>query len=203
MNPITEFIASGLLELYVMGAASPEEALAVEEMAAAFPEIQKEIKQIRLAVEQYAQAHALKPRATVKTLVMATVDYLERMKNGELPESPPVLTPTSRISDYDRWLDHANAVLPKDADNLYARVIGYTPKATTAILWVRERSEEEVHREEHERFLIVEGSCRLTVGDQIHALTAGDYFAIPLHTPHHLLVTSTTPCKAIFQRLSI
>ncbi|WP_276497112.1 cupin domain-containing protein [Pontibacter litorisediminis] len=203
MNPITAFIESGVLELYVMGVASPEEVLAVEEMAAAHPEVQQEIEQTRLAMEHYAQAHAVKPRRTVKTLLLATIDYLERMKQGELPESPPILTPDSRISDYAKWLNREDAVMPDGADSMYAKIIGYTPKSTTAILWVKDRSEEEIHHDEYERFLILEGACRFTTGDTVHHLAAGDFLEVPLHTPHHVVVTSATPCKAILQRLSI
>ncbi|AKD04036.1 cupin domain-containing protein [Pontibacter korlensis] len=203
MNPITEFMESGVIELYVMGAASPEEVIAVEAMAEAYPEVKQEIEQTRLAMEYYAQAHAVKPRRTVKTLLLATVDYLERMKKGELPESPPILTPESKISDYEKWLKKEDAVYNEDADGLYAKIIGYTPKYTTAILWVKDRSEEEVHHDEYERFLILEGTCTFTTGGEKHDLAPGDYFAIPLHTPHQVIVTSDTPCKAILQRLSI
>jgi mannose-6-phosphate isomerase-like protein (cupin superfamily) len=203
MNPIAEFIESGVLELYVMGAASPEEALAVEKMAAAHPEVKQELEEISLAMEHYAQAHAVKPRATVKTLLLATINYLERMKQGELPASPPVLTQNSCISDYEQWLNNEDAVLPDDAEGMYARIIGYTPTATTAIVWIRENSDKEVHHDEYERFLIVEGTCHLTAGEEIHALAAGDFFAIPLHTPHQIVVTSDIPCKAILQRLSV
>ncbi|MFD2247532.1 cupin domain-containing protein [Pontibacter ruber] len=203
MNTVAEFIESGILELYVMGAASEEDVLAVEKMAAAHPEVKQEIEQISLAMEHYAQTCATKPRSTVKTMVMATVDYLERMKQGELPESPPVLTPGSCISDYGKWLDNPKATLPADAEQVYARIIGYTPTATTAIVWVREQSEEEVHHDEYERFLVVEGTCLMRAGEETYNLAAGDYFAVPLNTPHQLTVTSTSPCKAILQRLSV
>lgn len=199
----TEFIESGILELYVMGAASPEEVLEVERMAAAYPEVKQEIEQIHLAMEHYAQAHAVKPRATVKALLLATIDYLERMKKGELPSSPPILTPASDISDYAPWLNMDAATLPADADNIYARIIGYTPKATTAIIWVKDITEQEVHHDEYERFLILEGSCQFTAGGKTHILSAGNYFAVPLHMPHQLKVISEVPCKAILQRLSV
>lgn len=203
MNPITEFIESGILELYVMGAASIEEIQEVEEMAAAHPEVQQEIEQIRQAIEYYAQAHAIKPRATVKTLVMANIDYLERMKQGELPESPPIITPNSRISDYEKWVNREDAVLPENVEGIHAKIIGYNPKATTAIIWIKEMSDPEVHHDEHERFLILEGTCQFTAGDKTHTLAAGDFFEVPLHTPHQVVVTSDVPCKAILQRLSV
>jgi mannose-6-phosphate isomerase-like protein (cupin superfamily) len=203
MNSITEFKESGILELYVMGAASPEEILEVEKMIAAHPEMQQEIEEIREAIEHYAQAHAIKPRNNVKTMVMATVDYLDRMKQGELPESPPIITPESCESDFEGWLENNDAVLPDNVEGIHARIIGYTPKATTAIAWIRDTSEPEVHHDELERFLILEGSCQFTAGDKMYSLSAGDFFEVPLHTVHHVQVTSPIPCKVIIQRISI
>ncbi|MBD1395756.1 cupin domain-containing protein [Pontibacter sp. JH31] len=203
MNTVAEFIESGILELYVLGAASEADVLAVEKMAATHPEVKEEISEISRAMEHYAQSRAVKPRATVKTLLMATIDYLERMKKGELPESPPVLTPHSRRSDFDKWLLHQDAVHPADAEQIHARIIGYTPTATTAIVWVREQTEEEIHHDEHERFLIVEGTCLMRAGEKNYNLAAGDFFEVPLHAPHQLTVTSAIPCKAILQRLSV
>lgn len=203
MNQIRDFIESGIIELYVMGAASPEEVNEVKEMAAVHPEVRQEVENISLALEQYAQAQAVKPRGTVKTLLLATIDYIQRMEQGEQPEVPPVLTAESRISDYAYWLDKEDNTLPEDADNIYAKIIGFTPSATTAIVWLKELSDEEVHHDEYERFLIVEGTCNMRTGQEMFQLAAGDYFAIPLHISHQLTVTSDVPCKAILQRLSV
>ncbi len=203
MNPtVTEFIESGVLELYVMGAASPEETLAVEQMAEAHPDVWNEISAISESLESYALAQAVQPRKVVKTLVLATVDYLERMRQGELPTSPPEVTPASNAQQYAAWLERADMALPPGAESVYAKIIGYTPAATTAIVWLKDRTEEEVHHDEHEHFLILEGTCEMTAGGEIYKLAAGDYFAVPLHTSHHLKVTSPQPCKAILQRLS-
>lgn len=203
MNPITEFIESGVLELYVMGATSPQETQTVEQMAAAHPEIRQEIDVISEQLERYAMASAVKPRDTVKTLLLTTIDYMERMKQGELPVSPPVITEDSRPEDYALWLNREDMVLPPDADGMFAKIIGYTPAATTAIVWIKEQSDEEVHDDENERFLIQEGTCYVQAGEETFHLNAGDYFAVPLHVQHQFKVTSPEPCKAVLQRLSV
>lgn len=203
MNPIKEFIESGVLELYVMGIASPQETYDVEQMAAIHPEIRQEIESISEAMESYALAHAVKPRSVVKPMVLATIDYMERMKQGELPASPPVITPTSRPEDYAIWLNREDMVLPPDEKDIYAKIIGYTPAASTAIVWIKDGTDQEVHHDEYERFLILEGTCDITVGEDTYSLAAGDYFAVPLHLPHQIKVTSVEPCKAILQRLSV
>ncbi|RIJ34299.1 cupin domain-containing protein [Pontibacter oryzae] len=202
MNPIQDIIESGVLELYALGAASPGEVAQVERLAAEHPEVHQEINAISQAIERYAQAHAVQPCNTVKPLMLATIDYMERMKRGELPLSPPILTEKSRSQDFEKWLTRQDMRLPSDADAIFAKIIGYTPAATTAIVWIHGATDFEVHHDELERFLILEGACTITIAGEKHPLKPGDFFAIPLHVPHSVQVTSEEPCKAILQRLS-
>ncbi|MBC3538834.1 cupin domain-containing protein [Rufibacter sediminis] len=202
MNPITDFIESGILELYVMAATSPEETLEVEQMAAAHPEVRQEIESIRQSIEAYALAHAVEPRPTIKPLVLATIDYMDRLQKGEAVTSPPNLTPDSKPEDYAAWLSRPDLQVPSYAEDIYVKIIGYTPSATTAIVWLKDMAEEEIHHDELELFLILEGTCTITVEEQENYLSPGDYFAIPLHKRHMVKVTSAEPCKCILQRLA-
>ena len=65
-----EFILSGLLELYAMGNASPEETQIVEDHLNQFPELRVELSEIEMSLENYAQANAIQPSANVKEKVM-------------------------------------------------------------------------------------------------------------------------------------
>lgn len=203
MNPIRAFIESGVLELYVMGAATPDETIAVEEMAAVHPEIKQEIEALSQAMESYAFAHAVKPKGTVKPMVLASIDYIERMKQGELPSTPPHITKDSKPDDFATWLNRDDMLLAPDAGAIYAKIIGYSPAATTAIVWIRGATDKEVHHDEYERFLILEGTCNFWVDGVKHEVLPGDTFSVPLHAQHHVEVTSEEPCKAILQRTSI
>ncbi len=89
-----------------------------------------------------------------------------------------------------------------DEDNIFAKIIGYTPEMTTAIVWIKQDTPREIHHKERERFLIVEGSCDIFVGDTCTHLIPGDYFDIPLHEYHTVKVTSSVACVAILQRLA-
>jgi anti-sigma-K factor RskA len=53
-----EFIASGILESYVAGTASPEEVRKVQEMAKLHPELKEEIEQIEASMMSYAENFA-------------------------------------------------------------------------------------------------------------------------------------------------
>lgn len=202
MRNITNYIESGILELYLSGSLSNEEGAEVEKMIAGNLEIQAEFDSISHALEQYAQLHAIEPNPVVKPFLMAIIDFTERMKNGEPATFPPVLHEAASINDYAPWLNRADMQLPENFQQFYAKIIGYTPQAITAIVWIEQMAPQEVHDDEHEKFLILEGACNIIVDEKIYPLIPGDYFAIPLHKNHRVEVTSAIPCKVILQRVA-
>jgi mannose-6-phosphate isomerase-like protein (cupin superfamily) len=202
MKNLNEYIESGILESYVLGVASTEESAEVEDMCALHDEIQTEINRISETIEKYAQLHAIEPTVVVKPFLLARIDYAERLKAGEPPTVPPLLTEDSAIEDYQHWLKAEAAVLPEYFTNLHARIIGATPEAITAIVWIKEFSPPEVHTDEFEKFLIVEGTCDITICEKVYPLVPGNMLSIPLFVNHHVKVTSHIPCKVILQRVA-
>lgn len=199
---VTEYIQSGILEVYVLGITTPEETKEVEEMAKQHPEVRAEIDKISKDIELYAEMHAVTPSPTIKPFLMASIDYSERIENGETPTFPPALNDNSKIEDYKEWLDRKDIFKPTDFTDFHAKIIGYTPQMITAVIWIGQMAPDETHDDEHEKFLILEGTCDITVGNDVHHLKAGDYFAVPLHKTHMVKVTSDIPCKAILQRIA-
>ncbi len=201
MFSVSEYIETGILELYVLGIASDEERKEVERLILEHVEIREEIEQIKASIKDYAEAHKLEPNPVVKPFLMATIDYTERLKKGELPSIPALLSANSVIADYNQWLSRPDMVSSVTED-VFAKIIGYTPQAITAIVWLKDYAPHEVHDNEYERFLIVEGTCDIIVEDQIHQFVPGDFFEIPLHKKHMVKVTSSMPCKVILQRVA-
>jgi mannose-6-phosphate isomerase-like protein (cupin superfamily) len=202
MTNIAEYIQSGILESYVFGNTSAEETSKVEEMALTFEAVREKIDEISMKLENYAFENALQPAETVKVFLMATIDYTERLKNGEEPTAPPLLHEGSNVSDYAPWLDRADMVLPEDFDSFHAKIIGYRPGVTTAIVWIKEIAQQEVHDDEYEKFIVVEGTCLITIEENKYELQAGDFLSIPLYKNHSVKVTSDIPCKVILQRIA-
>jgi mannose-6-phosphate isomerase-like protein (cupin superfamily) len=190
------------LEQYVLGTISNEDLLVVEQMVIAYPEVKEEILAISNVLELVAMENAVAPSQTIKPFIMATIDFIERMENGEQPSFPPILNEASSLADYSAWLHRDDMFLPENAGDLYAKIIGYSPQATTAIAWIKGNAPIETHDKEYEKFLIVEGTCDIVVEDKIYQLVPGNYFAIPLHKSHQVRVTSSIPCKVILQRVA-
>ncbi|MEP7237746.1 MAG: cupin domain-containing protein [Ferruginibacter sp.] len=196
-----EYIESGILEQYVLGIADADVCREIELLAASDAAVKHEIDAISLALETYAMANAVEANPVIKPFLLATIDYTERLKNGEPFSEPPLLQENSKIADYESWLNRNDMVSP-DMDTVFAKIIGYTPAAITAIVWLKDYAPHEVHDDEYERFLIVEGTCEIIVEDKVNKLGPGDYFAIPLYKNHMVKVTSSFPCKVILQRVA-
>ncbi len=202
MIDIKKYIESGILELYVLGLTTDIESLEIEQLAGSNEEIRMEIEEITNALEYHSSNTARPFNPTIKTFVLATIDYSERIKNGEPASFPPALNPNSTIADYKQWLNRDDLFLPDDFDQAYAKIIGYTPQMTTAVVWLKTLSPPEIHTNEFEKFLILEGSCDVTIGKEVHQLVPGDYLNIPLHIEHDVKITSSIPCKFILQRIA-
>src|SRR3954451_11165634 len=104
MKEISEYIESGIIEAYVLGIASSEEIKEVED-SIENPEVRKAVDSFSSALEQHTFSTALQPDPTIKPLLMATLDYLDRLGKGEKPVTPPDLNETSTAADFDQWLN--------------------------------------------------------------------------------------------------
>jgi mannose-6-phosphate isomerase-like protein (cupin superfamily) len=202
MKTIQEYINSGILEEYVLGLTSPEETLEVKARAENNIEIEKEIESISTALQHLSSKTAPTINPTLRTSILGTIDYAERLKAGEPMTFPPILSEQSTAKDYEEWIHRTDMVLPDDFKDSFAKIIGANEQATTMIVWLTTEAPYEVHDTAYERFLILEGSCEITIDKEIHHLKAGNYLQIPLHVGHSLKVTSTIPCKVVLQRVA-
>lgn len=75
---IKAYISSGILEHYVLGLASEQERKEVEMYAQTQPKIQEELDAIELAMEQYAQLHAIEKPVGIDSKINAKIDELEK-----------------------------------------------------------------------------------------------------------------------------
>jgi len=202
MNTVQELIDSGLLDLYVLGQTTEPENLLVEQAAEVYPQIRLEIDAIGLSLQQYAMKHAVEPDPIIRPFLLATIDFSHRMKSGEEASIAPLLHENSVAEDYKCWLEREDMTSPEYADDVFAKILSYTPEAITAIVWLKHLAPQEVHDHEFERFLILEGTCDIQVEEETYHLVPGDYFQIPLHKSHQVIVTSPIPCKVILQRVA-
>lgn len=120
MENLKAYIESGVLELYVLGDLSPEEALQVEEMAAQHPEVKAEIAAIEQAIEQYAMQNAVEPSADVETRLLEKLGLSEVEPQKTVKPSPPIA-------------QEAN-IIPFDESAGKVRILRYALVACVALL---------------------------------------------------------------------
>src|SRR6185312_876165 len=197
MKNAEEYIKSGILEMYVLGLTSEEENLEIAKLADANTDIKNEIDAITTALIQHVEKDVKEIDPTIKPMLLATIDYTKRLEAGEKPTTVPILHGTSKVADYERWLNREDMVTPADYDNLFVKIIGYDAKAISAIVWIKDGTPYETHKAEYEKFLIVEGSCDIVTDTKVFSLVAGDYLSIPLHVRHEVKITSKIPCKIV------
>lgn len=78
----SEYIASGILEAYVLGSVTPQEKQEVECMSKIYPEIKTELTTIEETMETYAKMHEVKPSAQLKSKIFAQMNFDEEVKES-------------------------------------------------------------------------------------------------------------------------
>ena len=195
-----KYINSGIVELFVMGSLTSEEENELTLLASQHPEIRAEIERVSITLETYAQSTAQTPDPAIKPMLMATLDYMHRLENGESPVIAPLLSKNSKKEDFSHWLNRTDMQAPAEYDHTFVKIIYSTPSSTTATVWLKEGAPNETHTNEYESLFILEGSCDILIDSSTHQLFPGDQLTIPLHVPHTVKVTSTVPCKLILER---
>lgn len=168
----------------------------MEAAAVRDPELRARIDELQDGLVALAQRQAVPPPAGLKARIMASI----AAETGS--DRPPIIHPASKVSDYSRWIDVPGMERPSDAGEIFFIPFAENSDGQSALVWLATGAPEETHTDSIEKFLIVEGSCEIVFNGKVHALMPGDVLSIPLHTPHHVKVTSTIPCKIILQRIA-
>ena len=82
----TEYIESGIIETYVLGMASPEEAAELEALCLEFPEIKAALNAFEETLEKNAMANAIPPPPGVKKALFKELEF--SFAKTSLPEEP-------------------------------------------------------------------------------------------------------------------
>lgn len=196
------YLQEGVVEAHVFGTATAKQSALLLNATTQFPQLLEDITSCELLLEKYLMANAVPPAQKMKPSIFATLDFIERLKSGESITAPPLITKQSSISDYSYWLNQPEYQPPTNYNEVFAKIISASADQTTAIVWVKDSANAEVHHDVYEHFLIVDGTCDIFVENDKFSLVPGDMFTIPLHKSHVIKVTSTVPCKVIMQRIA-
>tara|TARA_R110002049_G_scaffold116112_2_gene268508 strand:- start:637 stop:1470 length:834 start_codon:yes stop_codon:yes gene_type:complete len=109
-----EFISSGLLELYVLGALSSEDLAVVNGMLKKYPDLLEEVKQLERDLIDYAEKKSPKPSVGLKNRLLDALDSEEenQLINSTTTEESTIksIAPTKSQSQYGMWLMMAASI---------------------------------------------------------------------------------------------
>lgn len=96
---VPEYIASGILESYVLGAVSDQERREVDCLSSIYPEVREELNQLMLAFEEYALMNSVEPPAALKNSIMAQLDFAESPTETPEVSTDPIVRPMPVFRD--------------------------------------------------------------------------------------------------------
>lgn len=201
MNELAEYLESGILEMYVAGSLNAEEMYGVEQMCAKHPELLAELEAIQdVMARLWLEGDTPKPKAELKDKVLAKIKGIQDAPFD--PERPPVLNALSVAADYAYWVGLEGIAPPEHFEDLFFIPVANNADGLTAVVWINGHVEEEVHDVVVEKFLVLEGECKIDIEGEVHYLKPGDYLSIPVYKKHFVDVLSEGACKLIVQRVA-
>jgi len=197
---IQTFIDSGILEMYALDLLDPNEREEAELMISFFPEIRKELDSIQNALEMYADSRAIRPRPHLKDKIRESISNLKKEQELDALNLPLI----NHLSDHKQWLDLVKDFIPSkwESDIPFFKIIQQSDKLLQMVIAISVDTLDEVHEDEYESFLILEGRCKCTVGQDVLFMEEGDFMAIPLHE-HHTVELITDTVVAIVQKIPV
>lgn len=197
MNSKTH-ITPGIIEDYCLDVLSPQDNNKFVQLMSAFPEIKQEADAFMEALGQYAADATQFSPANTKHKILDTLDNLLTEEKAT-PQQLPLL---NKYSDHKNWLKIVKPMLPETLQKqTLVRNLRNDDVVSQLLIWTTVDFPEEIHSNEQECFIILEGRCRCQIGDQIIEMGPGDFLEIPMYQHHdvHML----EPVLALVQRIKI
>ena len=162
-------------------------------------DIKQRLEEQESLIEQEIIQTATSPNISLKNKIWETLENLNKEDNISADNLPLL----NRFSDYKKWLPFVKSMMPAELnEDILAKDIRTDDAVTQAIIWTKIGYPDEVHTDEYESFLVVEGSCKCKIGESIYHLSAGDFIEIPLYQ-HHDVVATSEYVMAVVQRRKI
>ena len=108
---VAEYIASGTLEAYLLGAVSDQERREVDCLSSIYPEIKQELDQLTIALEGYALTYSTEPPIELREKIMGQITFGKQESTVAQPEAKVIPMPNSRPIYNVTWIAAASVGL--------------------------------------------------------------------------------------------
>ena len=198
---VKDLLTSGIIEIYCLGRASEVEKALVEKYASENKEVRDEIISVSEALNQYAMAHSITPPLSIKNKILTTL--LNSEKTEIKYSFPPVLTLSSTVSEWIKYISDNKISPPADFGPVHLLDLPGNEKQATYIAWAKKGSVvEETHDDEDEYLLMLKGSCSVTINGKIEYYKEGDVVFVPGKSLHRAEVLSDETMILVGQRIA-
>ena len=191
-----EILENGFIEGYVLGLLEPDETALVENALTLHPQLLAEMDAVENALQKYLTTNASQ---ILKEKINSKIDFAEderkRLENGEFYF-------INKYSDASLWRNSIDSLLPVKDESVFMKTLRDDEMGELYLIKTFDDVANEVHENELESFMVIEGTCSCYIGDKVYNLVTGDFIEIPLHTDHDVKVTSPFVI-AIMQRLKL
>ena len=175
---------------------SPDETALVENALTLHPQLLAEMDAVENALQKYLTTNTSQ---ILKEKINSKIDFAEderkRLKNGEFYF-------INKYSDASLWRNSIDSLLPVQDESVFMKTLRDDEMGELYLIKTFDDVANEVHENELESFMVIEGTCSCYIGDKVYNLVTGDFIEIPLHTDHDVKVTSPFVI-AIMQRLKL
>lgn len=199
---IQEYIDSGILEFYCLGNLTEEEQSEVERMMM-HPAVKLEVEKIHATIAAYADEQAVEPPAHLADAMSAVFENLEKEEQMQADSLPLI----NKHTNYKNWLELVQHHIPEQFNGEPIIVpLTQTASVIQMLMISATAVPDEVHENEMESFLVLQGKCICTIGDTDHHMQAGDFIEIPLYAHHDVRPEADSPSEyvvAVMQRVAV
>lgn len=129
-----EYIASGIIERYVIGAVSDQERREVECMSSIYPELMDELRLAQSTIEKYMESIAVEPPVELKQSIMETIKKVEQ-DPAENKGKIVTMTPENKESQQTKVIE----MKPKSRLN-WAVAAAVVPLIGLGVMYFSERN---------------------------------------------------------------
>ena len=196
---ITEYINSGILHDYCINALPADKRTEVERMCVLYPEVKKELEQMRQAFDKFADASSKWKLPEVKEGMWNVLENINKEKAGKLDDLPVL----NKYSDHNRWKHIIQPLMPKEIpEDPLITPLRNSGGVMQVLMIGKTGVDDEVHENERESFLVLEGECECYIDDKVYNLGPGGFIEIPMYAHHNVKVTSDY-VVAVMQRIAV
>lgn len=199
MSEVRDYIESGILELYSLGVLEPVERREVEVMAARHPEVDAALQDLAGLMEVGLEQAANHAPTAFKADFLSALDEDSRFPAGR----PEPLHKGSRLEDYHPWVEAADLSALASERNVTLIPLYEDEAMSMYYGQVRRGLREEVHHDELEKILVLDGHCDIFFAGAVRHYGKDDFIHVPMHVPHEVTITSTEPCVMLLQRWKV